>query len=167
MYWIIVIISISHLKSKVNENYAKVQAIAPRKTEVDTLWYELHNELIKKKEFIQEEIISPIEWARVLNIISDFTSQGIWLTRLDLEKKGNEWLLSFDGFAKPVTARSMIKDIGNYVTSVKDNIEASMLERMDNREDVGDFIEVSTTTKRKKAESIELTEFKTILKITL
>ena len=167
MYWIGVIFSITYLKSKVYNNYAKIQTFTPRKAEVDTLWDQLHNKLLIKKQYIETIIIRPLEWAQVLNIISDFTSQGIWLHSLDLEKKDDVWLLTFLGFAKPVTSRSMIKDVGNYVTNVKDNIETSVLKRVANKEDLNDFIEVTTTTKRKKADTLELTEFITTFKITL
>ena len=165
--WIGFIISITHLKSNVYNNYAKVQSVAPRKTQVDTIWNQLHNELLVKKKHIETFIIRPLDWAHILNIISDFSSQGIWLNSLDLEKKDNVWLLTFQGFAKPVTTRSMIKDIGNYVTNVKEHIEASVLKRVTQSEDLNDFIEVTTTTKRKKADNIELTEFITTFKIAL
>jgi len=165
--WIGVIFSISYLKANVYKNHAKVQAIAPRKAEVDTTWNELHNKLLVKKQHIEAIIVRPLEWAQVLNIISDFASQGIWLRSLELEKKDDVWLLTFQGFAKPVTSRSMIKDIGNYVTNVKDNIEASVLKEVTNKEGLKDFIEVTTTTKRKKADKLELTEFITTFQIAL
>jgi len=167
IYWVGVIFSISYLKAKVYKNNAKIQAIAPRKTEVDIMWDELHNELLVKKQFIEDIIVRPLEWAQVLNIISDFASQGIWLNSLELERKDNVWLLTFKGFAKPVTSRSMIKDIGNYVTNVKDNIEASVLEKVTAKEALKDFIEVTTTTKRKKADNLELTEFITTFQIVI
>jgi hypothetical protein len=164
-FWVLTIVSLSYYKAIAHAKVARYKEIEPRKLEVDVLWDDLHNNLLVKKEHIDTILISSIEWAHVLNMISDYTSQGIWLTKVSLENKDDLWLLTLSGLAKPVTSRSMIKDIGNYVTNVKDSIEASIMQTIKSEKEIVDFIQETTTTKRKKASSIELTEFTTIFKI--
>ncbi|MBU1864058.1 MAG: hypothetical protein KKH94_10380 [Candidatus Omnitrophica bacterium] len=165
LLWIGFIFSISHLKMLAYTNIATLEKIKPRKATIDILWQELHNELIVKKGCIETMMICKLEWAEVLNVISDFTTQGIWLSRLDLTNKDNAWLLTIGGFAKEVTDRSMIKDIGSFVTGVKNHLEASLMKRVEEASELKDFIEVSTVTKRKRAYKTELTEFITTFKI--
>ncbi len=165
LYWVFSVFSISYYKAIAHTKVSRFKVIEPRKAEVDVLWNELHNNLLVKKTHIDSILVSSIEWAEVLNIVSNYTSQGIWITKVDMENKDSMWLLSISGFAKPVSSRSMIKDIGNYVTNIKDTIEASMMERIEDEEDLTDFVQETTTTKRKKASAIELTEFTTIFMI--
>ena len=165
LYWVFVVFTLTHLKMQVARVHKNVAQIAGKKSDVDIVWEELHNKLIPQKRFIEDNIQSEIEWARVLNAVSNFASQGVWLYKLDLEKKDAVWFLSLKGFAKPVTSRSMIKDIGNYTTMVKETIETHMKRNVSKPEEKKEFIEVTTTTKRKKAKTIELTEFSTTFKI--
>jgi len=167
LIWVFFIFSMSHAKITIHSTMAQLEEIAPRKSDVDVLWDELHNTLLVQRELIETIMQGPLEWAYVLNMISDYASQGIWLRRVALEQKDALWLLTIEGYAKPVSSRSMIKDIGNFVTDVKDNIEASVLKGTIEKKDLKDFIEVSTVTDRKKADNLELTEFITVYKIRL
>lgn len=162
LYWVIIILSITHLNVRVAANAAKMKAIAPQKSEVDVIWNEVHNELRVQKKYIDEIIQGPIEWAQILYVVSSEISQGIWLVGCSAEKKDQEWLITIKGLAKPISNRSMIKDVGLYVTQIKKNIE-SILQKQNTQSKV----EVSTVTKRKKAESLELTEFVTTFSIVL
>lgn len=169
MFWVATIFSLSYYKAVAHSKIIRYRDIEPKKKEVDVFWDKLHNDLLIKKNHVDTILKTPIQWAQVLNVISDHTSQGIWLTQVDLEQKDGFWLLTLQGFAKPVTSRSMIKDIGNYVTNIKDNIEAILMtantEQIENEKDIRDFVTESTTTKRKKASNIELTEYVTTFKI--
>jgi hypothetical protein len=169
VFWVATIFSLSYYKAITHAKVVRFRDIEPKKAEVDVFWDALHNDLLIKKSHIDTILKTPLPWAQVLNIISDHTSQGIWLTRVDLEQKDNTWLLTIHGFAKPVTSRSMIKDIGNYVTNIKDSIEAVLItantEQLESEKDMRDFVYESTTTKRKKASNIELTEYVSTFKI--
>jgi len=167
IWWLLLIIPIGHLKVKTHKTIKELETINPRKSEVNVVWDEVNTKLNIQKEYIETVIISPVEWAQVLNLISTYSSQGVWLYKLHLEQKDNRWLLTMAGYAKPVTARSMIKDIGNYVTNIKDAIELHFGKKMETTEDLKGFVEVSTTTRRKKAHNIELNEFTTTFNIKL
>lgn len=165
LYWVVVMLSVAHLKGEIYSRALEMEEVKEKKNDVDDVWDALNNTLLKQKESISEVMLRHIEWAYVLNVVSDFTTQGIWLTQFSLEQKDGVWLLSLSGFAKPITGRSMIKDIGIYVSNIKDAIEGHVLKEIASEEDLQDRVTETTKTKRKKAMNIELMEFTTLFKV--
>ena len=166
MAWSVQMIRIVRFKAIIASNLAVMDALQEKKKEVDLVWNAVNNELKNKERFLSKRLARSVEWAHVLNIISESASQSIWLDNLDVQFKDGVWILTISGFAKPIQNRSMIKDIGEFVTGVKQNVESLlMVEKISKKADIKDRVEVSTTTKRMQADNIELTEFSTVLKI--
>ncbi len=161
LYWFTLIFSISHSKAVIISKSKNLKLIKPKKAEVDKVWDNLHNNLLVRKNYIENVLFPDIEWAKVLNAVSDYASQGIWLYEMLIERKDDVWMLNLKGYAKPVTARSMIKDISRYVASLKDILEEIV--RANGKKDVK--VDEITETKRKKAGNMEITEFNVLFKI--
>lgn len=105
-------------------------------------------------------------WAPVLNVISDDLPDNVWLSMLKMEDASQLWVLTLRGAARPFRQIPPIRVIGDYAQGLED--EFLLVEKSaDFAGKLGEKplkpeIEVTTTTKRKIAGQIEITEFLTI-----
>lgn len=168
LMWAISMTSLLNSKNDLSEANIRESVMREKRKEVDQIWNRVHGDLEIKKSFGEKYMLRKIEWAQIFSILSENLRPSIWLTSLSIEKKDGNWLVSLSGFSKPLTGRSMIQEIGNYVSDVKEELDAIIMARLKNAQKAAtEFVEESTTTNRKQAEKIELTEFITTFKIKL
>ncbi len=73
-------------RAQLNGLNAKIQALQPRKLEVDRLQSELQQ--LRAQEEVLQKVQGGIHnrWAKRLNVLSDVTPEGVWYTELNLDR---------------------------------------------------------------------------------
>lgn len=163
LLWIALFLESGFIRTQIGGATQDLQGIQATHGDTQKLIDKLDKVYKPSCEYFSTYIRRHISWAPVLNIISDDLPDNIWLTMLKGEDTSKLWALTIRGASRPFKKRPSIRIIGDYVGGLRG--EFAMIEKS-----VPVFTEVSetakisepeetTTTKRKVAGNIEITEF--------
>ncbi len=149
---IFVIVHTQGLQRDASTLDTELKAMAPDLAQSEQLIREMNQELIPKKNFIDQFQKPEAHWDQILNFISDSLPDGVWLTSLMLSDSP---LLNIqiEGLAKPYKSRSPIGLVGDFITEAKKRLEEFAGDTK------GSVFDIQTFTQQKDMEPVKLTQF--------
>ncbi|MDD5084721.1 MAG: hypothetical protein PHE61_01605 [Candidatus Omnitrophica bacterium] len=164
--WLAIILELQVIRlevSRTNKSWQGMQVTyGDAKKIVDTIDNVYKPTLENFNKYVRRRMM----WAPALNIISDDLPDNVWLSMLKMEDTSQLWVLTLRGAARPFRQIPSIRVIGDYAKGLEDEFlliekSADSPVKIEEKTPSPD-VEVVTTTKRKVAGQVEITEFLTI-----
>lgn len=167
LVWLALLLESGYIHTRIGRLAQSFQGMKVTHGDAQKLFEKVDKVYRPTVEYFDIYVQKHMTWAPTLNVISDELPGNMWLTMLKAEDTSKLWALTIRGVARPYKGRPSIRIIGNYASGLRSDfvkIEKTVpLAIEPGAPTVGsDEIEVTTTTKRKVAGNIAITEFLTI-----
>ena len=163
LIWVVLLLESVYTGSEIGRVAQSLQGMQTTHGDTQKLIDRLDKVHRPSVDYYDQYIKRRMLWSPAMNFISDDLPDNIWLSMLKAEDASKMWILTLRGAARPFKGRSSIRVIGDYVSGLRNEfgvISGSLQKSAEPTEALSiSEIEVTTTTKRKVAGQIEITEF--------
>lgn len=150
---------------RVRREYRTVErewaGLADRSAEADALERELGTSILAEVDFYDSSVDPKLETARVMNLVSDFVPQVVWLTQVKFVRMKREVQLVLQGSSESFGKSSRLIEIQNFANKLKDQMEHFLGAQTPQDHGVRKPVNIALTTSSQKgsAPESELTLF--------